>query len=94
MRANVEKGKCKIGALLHFIGKNKRKKCFSKKLKVTGIKCRNKSDNNSSQEEKVAKDARFQSQLLISARFPSCEFSSFKPWNQVPCFKVFMSWLN
>ena len=36
--------KCKIGALLHFIGKDRRKKWFSKKLKVTGIKCRDKSD--------------------------------------------------
>ena len=35
-------GKCKIGALLHFTGKNNRSKCFSKKLKVTGIKCRDK----------------------------------------------------
>ena len=29
-------------ALLHFIGKNKGRKCFSKKLKVTGIKYRDK----------------------------------------------------
>ena len=41
-KANVGDGKCKIGALLLFIGKNKRRKCFSKKLKVTGIKYRDK----------------------------------------------------
>ena len=34
MRTNVGDGKRKLGVLLHFIGKNKRKKCFSKKLKV------------------------------------------------------------
>ena len=34
--ANVGDGKCKIGALLLFIGKNKRRKCFSKKLKSNG----------------------------------------------------------
>ena len=31
--------KCKIGPLSHFIGKNKRKKKFFKKLKVEEIKC-------------------------------------------------------
>ena len=34
MRTNVGDGKRKLGVLLHFIVKNKRKKCFSKKLKV------------------------------------------------------------
>ena len=78
LRTNVGEWKCKIGALLHFIGKNMRKKCFSKKLKVTGIKCRDKWDNDLSLEKKVAKDTRFNSQQLIFVIFPSCEFSSFK----------------
>ena len=43
-RKNVGDGNCKIGALLHFIKKIREKKRFSKKLKVTGIKCRDKSD--------------------------------------------------
>ena len=42
-RTDLGDGKYKIGALLHFTGKNKRKKkCFLEKLKVTVIKCRNK----------------------------------------------------
>ena len=33
--------------------------------KVTGVKCRDKSESKLSQKEKIAKDTRFQSQQLI-----------------------------
>ena len=61
METNVGDGKSKIGPLSHFKGKNKKKKI----KKVAGVKCRDKSENNLSQKEKVAKDTRVQSQQLI-----------------------------
>ena len=36
MRTNVGDGKCKTGALLHFIAKNKRKKMLFDKVKSYG----------------------------------------------------------
>ena len=42
-------------SLSNFIGWNNRKKNFPKKLNVVGIKCREKSENKLSHEEKVLK---------------------------------------
>ena len=77
-------GKCKMRSPSHLIGE----KTVFHKLKVAGTKFRNKSEKKLLQKEKVAKDTRFQSQLLIPTTFLSYDFSSFKVFKtNKPTFK-------
>ena len=77
MQTKVGGEKWRKGPLSHFIGKNKRIKKLKKQLKVTWIKCSDKSENKLLWQEKIVKIIKVASQQLIHATYNCYMMSRF-----------------